>query len=412
MWAFSPTRATGRLPYHGLGAGAPVRDEPERESRRMSAHQADRYGTIVIGGGQAGLAAGYWLARAGASFVILDGEDRVGDVWRKRWDSLRLFTPARYNRLPGMRLPAPPGSYPTKDQMADFLEAYARRFDLPVRNGIRVDRVRKEGDAFVVTAGPTSWTADNVVVATGGYHTPRIPPFADELDDGIVQLHSSDYRRPDQLAPGPTLVVGAGNSGAEIAMEASREHPTWLSGRDTGQEPVQGAGTLVDRLVTPLIWFAAHHVVAVTNPLGRKAREHLLHPPRGVPLARVRRKEIVDAGIERVPRTVGVRDGAPVMEDGRVIEATSVVWCTGFHADYGWIDFPLFDEYGMPRHERGVVPSVPGLYFMGLLLQHTLSSALVGGVGKDARYVVDHMRRSGRIGSPGPAERTVSPLGR
>jgi putative flavoprotein involved in K+ transport len=374
----------------------------------MSTRATERYGTIVIGGGQAGLAAGYWLAKAGASFVILEGADRVGDVWRKRWDSLRLFTPARYNRLPAMGFPAPPGSYPTKDQMADFLESYARRFDLPVRTGIRVDRVRKVGDTFLVTAGPGSWTADNVVVATGSYHTPRIPAFAEELDDSILQLHSSDYRRPDQLARGPTLVVGAGNSGAEIAMEASREHRTWLSGRDTGQEPVRGAGSVVDRLVTPLIWFAAHRLLTVDNPLGRKAREHFLHPPRGVPLARVRRKEIVDAGIERVPRTAGVRDGAPVLEDGRVLDATTVVWSTGFRADFGWIDFPVFDDYGMPQHERGVVPSVPGLYFMGLLFQHTLSSALVGGVGKDARYIVEHMNRSGDSSLPAQTERSAA----
>ncbi len=357
----------------------------------MNGEQTERHDTIVIGGGQAGLAMGYYLAQARRDFVILDENPRVGDVWRNRWDSLRLFTPARYNRLPGMRIPALPGSYPTKDQMADFLEAYAERFELPVRTGTRVEGVRRNGKSFLVTSGARTWEADNVVVAIGAYHAPRIPAFADRLDEGIVQLHSSDYRNLSQLAPGETLVVGAGNSGAEISMEAAREHATWLSGRDTGEEPVSASGTLKDRLITPLIWFAASRVFKVTNPIGRKVREHFLDPPRGVPLARVRRQEILDAGIERVPRTVGVEAGAPKLEDGRVLDVRNVVWCTGFRADFGWIDGLETGEYGMPVHERGVVPSQPGLYFMGLLFQYTLASALVGGVGQDARYIAERI---------------------
>jgi putative flavoprotein involved in K+ transport len=357
----------------------------------MSEQRAERNGTIVIGGGQAGLATGYHLARANRRFVILDENPRVGDVWRNRWDSLRLFTPARYNRLPGMRLPAPPASYPTKDQMADFLETYARKFELPVRTNTRVDRVSRNGGGFVVESGSRTWEADTVVVATGPYHTPRIPAFASELDDDIVQLHSSAYRNPRQLQPGAVLVVGAGNSGAEIAMEASRDHPVWLSGPDPGEEPVSASGSVKDRLITPLIWFAANRVLKVTNPIGRKVREHFLDPPRGIPLARVRRQEIVTAGIERVPRTVGVEDGSPRMEDGRVLDVRNVVWCTGFRADFRWIDLPITGDYGMPVHERGVVPSQPGLYFMGLLFQYTLASALVGGVGRDARYIAEHI---------------------
>ena len=293
-----------------------------------------------------------------------------------------------------MRIPAPPASYPTKDQMADFLESYAERFDLPVRTDTRIEAVRRNGESFVVTSESGSWEAKNVVVATGGYHSPRIPPFASELDDDIVQLHSSAYRNPSQLAPGAVLVVGAGNSGAEISMEASREHATWLSGPDPGEEPVSASGTLKDRLITPIIWFLASRVFKVTNPIGRKVRDHFLDPPRGVPLARVRREEILAAGIERVPRTVGVEDGAPQVEDGRVLDVQNVVWCTGFRPDFSWIDGLETGPYGMPEHHRGVVPSQPGLYFMGLLFQYTLASALVGGVGKDARYIAKHITGS------------------
>lgn len=348
--------------------------------------------TVVIGGGQAGLAVGYHLALSGSPFVILDKNLRVGDSWRNRWDSLRLFTPARYNGLPGIRFPAPPGSYSTKDEVADFLEVYAQRFELPVRADTQIDRVWREAETLVVASGPHTWRTNNVVVATGASHTPRVPPFAAELDDAIFQLHSREYRNPGQLGPGGALVVGAGNSGAEIAMEVSHDHPTWLSGPDTGQEPTR-AGSLPDRLLTPLIWFVASRVTAVTNPIGRKVRDAFLDPPRGIPLGRVRRKDILAAGIERLPRTLGVENGSPRLENGRLLEVSNVIWCTGFVADFSWIDLPVFGEYGLPLHERGVVPSQPGLYFMGQPFQYTLSSALVGGVGRDAHHVVDHIRK-------------------
>ena len=195
----------------------------------------EQLGTVVIGGSQAGLAVGYHLAQRGLSFVILDENDRIGDAWRRRWDSLRLFTPGRYDGLPGMPFPGSPSSYPTKDEAADYLEAYARRFELPVRTGVKVGRLSKVGDRFEVICGEHTLFAENVVVATGAYHNPRVPPFARELDESIVQLHSKEYRNPSQIQEGGVLVVGAGNSGAEIAIELARHHQTWLSGRDTGR---------------------------------------------------------------------------------------------------------------------------------------------------------------------------------
>ena len=346
--------------------------------------------TVVIGGSQSGLAIGYHLMRLGRPFVILDAHDRVGDAWRRRWDSLRLFTTARYDGLPGMPFPAPRRSYPTKDDTADYLEAYAERFHLPVATGVRVDHVSRRGHLFDVAAGERTFSAANVVVATGAYHTPRVPGFADRLDPTILQLHSSAYRNPSQLRDGGVLVVGAGNSGAEIALEASQHHPTWLSGRDTGQEPTR-AGSLPDRLLMPLMWFMASRVLTVTSPIGRKVRDHFLHPPRGIPLGRVRRKDILAAGIERVPRTAGVQEGYPVLDDGRVLDVSNVVWCTGFVLDLSWIDLPIIGDDGYPVHERGVVASQPGLYFVGLPFLHSLSSALVGGVGRDTAHIVDHI---------------------
>lgn len=356
---------------------------------------AERFDTVIIGGGQAGLSAGYHVAKRGRPFVILDANERIGDSWRRRWDSLRVFTPARYDGLPGWAFPAPPRSFPTKEEIADYLEAYAARFDLPVRTGRCVDRLSKEGDRFVVTAGDGRFEADNVVVATGGYQSPRIPSFASELDPNILQMHSTGYRGPAQLRKGGVLVVGAGNSGAEIALEASRDHPTWLSGRDTGQEPTR-PGSGPDRLLMPLIWFLFTHVLTMKTRIGRKVERDLRD--RGIPLARVARKDIAAAGIERVPRVAGMREGVPVLEDGRVLEVANVIWSTGYKLDFRWIDLPVFDEDGRPVHDRGIVASEPGLYFIGLFFLHSLSSALIGGAGRDAEHITEHIASRERNG--------------
>ena len=348
-----------------------------------------QFGTVVIGGSQSGLAVGYHLRQRDLSFVILDENDRIGDAWRKRWNSLRLFTPGRYDGLPGMRFPGSPYSFPTKDETADYLEAYAREFELPVRTGVKVDRLSKAGDRFEVSWGEQTLFAENVVVATGAFNNPKVPAFARELDESIVQLHSKEYRNPSQIQEGGVLVVGAGNSGAEIAIELAPHHKTWLSGPDTGQEPAR-AGSHLDRLITPILWLVATRLTVKMAP-GRKLRDHFLDPPRGIPLGRVRRKDFAPAGIERVPRMTGVMNGCPVLEDGKVLEVSNVIWCTGFTRDYDWIDFSLPHHAGLPIHDRGIVESCPGLYFVGLPFLYSLSSALLGGVGRDAEHIVAHI---------------------
>jgi putative flavoprotein involved in K+ transport len=358
-----------------------------------SASGAEHYETVIIGGGQAGLSVGYHLARRGRRFVILDANQRIGDTWRERWDSLRLFTPARYDGLPGWPFPAPAWSFPTKDEVADYLEAYAARFDLHVRTGVRVDRLSREGDRYVVAAGKNRYEADHVVVASGPYPRPRIPAFAPELDPGIVQLHSSQYRDPSQLRGGGVLVVGAANSGAEIALEVSRDHRTWLSGRHPGQEPFR-PGSRSGRLLLPVVWSMASHVLTVKTPIGRMVRRKFHHggfQSRGLPLARVRPKDLTAAGIQRVPRTAGALGGLPVLEDGRDLEVTNVIWCTGFIPDFAWIDLPVFAQDGGPVHDRGIVGSEPGLYFVGLVFLYALASSLVGGVGTDAEQIAEHI---------------------
>jgi putative flavoprotein involved in K+ transport len=361
---------------------------------------------VVIGGSQAGLAVGYHLRQHRLPFVILDEHARVGDAWRNRWDSLRLFTPGRLNGMPGMPFPGPSFAFPTKDEVADYLEAYAQKFELPVRTGVKVERL-SSANRFDVFYGNEVLSADNVVVATGAFHHPRLPAFAAELDRNIVQFHSREYRNPSQVRKGGVLVVGAGNSGAEIAMELASRHQIWMSGRDTGEEPTR-AGSIPDRLLTPFLWLIATRLT-VRSAAGRKLRDHFLDPPRGIPLGRIRRKDIIAAGIERVGRTTGVRDGYPTIEDGRVLEVSNVIWCTGFTPDFTWIDLRLPTHRGWPIHDRGIVGSVPGLYFVGLPFLYSLSSALLGGVGRDAKYIADRIAATG--GSADRFCREVLPVG-
>jgi putative flavoprotein involved in K+ transport len=349
---------------------------------------SESHETIIVGGGQAGLSVGYHLQRRGRPFLILEAKDRVGDAWRSRWDSLRLFTPAKIDGLDGLRFPAAANHKPTKDEMADYLDAYAARFEFPVRTGVRVSRVSKGDGRFVVEAGGKRLEADNVVVATGSSQVSRVPPYARELDPGIVQLHSSRYRSPSQVQPGAVLVVGVGNSGAEIAVEVARTHPTWLAGKERGHVPFDIDG-LPARFLVYGVRFVEHRVLSRGNPVGRRVTPPLV--ARGKPLVRVKPKHIAAAGIERVPRVTGVRDGLPLLADGRTLDVHTVVWCTGFRLDFSWIDLPVFDDAGVPRHERGITPSEPGLYFVGLPFQYAATSELVPGVGRDAAYLARHI---------------------
>jgi putative flavoprotein involved in K+ transport len=362
-------------------------NEQRRDPREAPA-APERFETVIVGGGQAGLAVGYHLAGRSQRFVILDANQRVGDSWRQRWDSLHLFTPARYDGLPGMPFPAPAWSYPTKEQVADYLETYAAQFQLPVRTGVRVDRLSSDRDRYLVAAGDRRFKADHVVVASGAYQRPRVPAFAAELHPGILQLTPNQYRDPSRLPGGGVLVVGAGNSGAEIAFEISRSRPTWLSGPDTGHIPVR-TGSRADRWLTPPFWWFASRVLDVRTPIGRKVRPKALTTT--APLERVRPKELAAAGVERVPRTVGVRDGRPLLEDGRVMEVATVLWCTGFRPDFSWVDLPVFDQDGAPAHHRGVVGSQPGLYFVGLWFLSAFTSSLLGGVGRDAEHIAEQI---------------------
>lgn len=362
------------------------------------------YDTIVIGAGQAGLATGYYLKQQGRDFAILDANERVGDSWRQRWDSLRLFTPARYDALPGMRFPAPATYFPAKNEMGDYLEQYAQNFKLPTRMGVRVRRLWRQEDRFrleaVTSEGTHCFETKNVVVAMANYQQPHCPPFAVELDPAIVQLHSAHYRNPSQLKEGDVLIVGAGNSGSEIGMELARSgRRVWMAGRDTGQLPFRIDGRFARHTMVPfVVRILFHRVLTVNTPIGRKVRRKVLG--KGGPLIRVKRREMEEAGIQRVGRLAGVRDGKPVLDDGRVLNVSNVLWCTGYRPGFDWIELPIHGDHE-PLHDRGVARGQPGLYFVGLHFQSALSSAMIHGVARDARYVAAHIAaREGAVAQP------------
>jgi putative flavoprotein involved in K+ transport len=342
--------------------------------------------TVIIGAGQAGLATGHHLQRRGREFLILDAATRVGDQWRQQWDTLRLYSPAQYDGLPGLPFPGRKWTFPGKDQVADYLESYAVELGLPMRLETRVEALDPAPDGgYVVTTSTGTLTCDNVVVATGTFgKTPAVPDFAADLDPSILQLHSSEYRRPAQLRDGPVLVVGASHSGTDVAYEVAESRPTILAGRDCGQIPFRIEGKAM-HVVFPMLIFVWRHILTRRTPMGRHEMANIRF--HGGPMLRVKRSDLAARGVERLTdRVTGVSGGRPVVGD-RPVDVANVVWATGFRQTFDWIHLPIVGDDGWPVEMRGVVQSAPGLFFCGLSFQYAFSSMVLPGVGRDADYV-------------------------
>lgn len=343
---------------------------------------------VVVGAGQAGLATAFHLDRRDVPFVALADDERIGDTWRDRWDSLELFTPAFYDGLPGLLFPADPEYLPHKSEMADYLETYARHFEFPVRLSTQVTRLERSDGLFYLETTRGPYTADAVVVATGAHSTPSIPPFADDLPAAVDALHSSEYHNPDQLGTGEVLVVGAGNSGTQIAAELGErgDRRVWLAGPDTGTLPRRLLGRDVYRFLAPTVLR-----ISRSSFIGRRLHARMADSGDPVFADQARRLERTD--VERLGRVVGVEDDRLVTVDGERVSPETVVWATGFRPDYPWIGLDVFGPDGAPEHDRGEVPNAPGLYFVGLRWQTRASSSLIGGVGRDAAHVADRIAR-------------------
>lgn len=348
--------------------------------------------TIIIGGGQAGLSVGYGLAKAGRSFMILDANKRIGDAWRNRWDSLKLFTPVYLNGLDGMPFPGKRHIFITKDEMADYLEKYSEKFKLPVITNTRVDRLYENEQGFEVEAGNQTFKAKKVVIAMSNYQKPKVPEFVKYINPEIRQLHSKDYRNPSQLRDGSVLIVGAGNSGADIALELANERQTYLSGRDVGHVPFRIESVIARYLLIRLVRFVGHHILTIRTGIGRKIRPRVLIT--GGPLVRVKPCDLIAAGVERVPRVIGAKQGLPLLDDNRTLKVQNIIWSTGFTPGFSWIDLPIFESTQEPEHVRGVVIKKPGLFFVGLNFLYSMTSDTITGTRRDAKYIVRQILNS------------------
>jgi putative flavoprotein involved in K+ transport len=346
----------------------------------------EQWDTIIIGAGQAGLATGYHLQKLKNNFIIIDSADRIGDSWRQRWDSLRLFTPSQYDGLPGFQYPALKGTYPSKNELADYLEEYSKRFNLPVRMGVVVIKLGKRLKGFEIITTAGTMLCNKVVIATGAFHKPKIPAFAKELDESIFQIHSSEYMNPQTLPPGNVLVVGSGVSGVEIAVELSTSRHTLIS----GHPPLHIPDPLL-KYAGRFYWWFINNVLTVSTPMGRKVKQKVLKG--GSPLIRISVGDLERAGVARMERVSGIENGKPKLTDGRIISVSSIVWATGYKPDFSWIDMPVINEKGWPLSKKGVSTQVEGLYFIGMLFQRSLSSSLVGGVGRDADFIARHIQQ-------------------
>lgn len=344
---------------------------------------------LVIGGSQAGLAAGYYLKKAGIPHLIIDAHSAIGDSWRNRWDSLRTFSPAVFNSLPGVPFPAPKNYMPDKNEMAAYLSAYASKFALPVQLNTRAQRLSREGALFVTETSAGVIHSQNVIVATGAYHEPYVPPVAQKLDQRIIQLHSKDYKNPAQLPEGKILVVGTGASGVQIATELAQEREVVLSGKINNSLPRTVLGIDIFYWLYRLGIFT----IPVNSFIGKQVKKRNFS--KGDELLGIDMQQVIkDYNIKHYLKFVDVKGKELIFENGTERGVNGIVWCTGYRPNYQWIDLDILGNDQYPDHVNGITKQVPGLYFVGLRYQSRINSSLIGGVGKDAEYIVKHIGTS------------------
>lgn len=336
------------------------------------------------------MAMGKLLKDARIDYCIIGAEKNIGDTWRLRYDSLRLFTPRWLNQLPCGRLPVKldPNGYPDKNEIADYLENYAFVHELVMQLNTCVVDLRRNKKGFLLKTTDGQWQARTVVLATGPFQKPSRPAFADRLSDTVTQLHTAQYQNSKQLQPGNVVIVGAGNSGAQIAVELCEQgtHELALSaGGSLAFMPQSLLGKSIFWWFRRLGVYRAHINTAIGWRLSQRPD----------PIIGKSLKKYINSGTVTLhPRCVGADSNALLFADGTRLTVNNVIWATGFKPDYPWLNIPdVLTPEGRPSHQRGQT-AVPGLYFLGLPWQYSRKSALIGGVGDDARYLLSLLQQN------------------
>jgi putative flavoprotein involved in K+ transport len=355
------------------------------------------YDVLVIGGGQAGLAAGYHLQRAGLTFAILEGAPEAGGSWPHYYDSLRLFSSVGRSSLPGLPFPGDPRHYPARDEVVTYLQQYVRHFQLPLFTSTYVERVERTDAGFrVLATGGTVYQARGVIAATGAFHQPYTPQRPGQ---GYFQgqvLHAAAYRHPMPFVGQRVVVVGAGNSAIQIGVELARVAHVTLATR----APIRfRRQQIFGRDVHHWAWLLGLDRL----PLGPGAA----HAATGVLDAGVYQAAVAAGQPDRRPMFTYFTAAGVVWEDRTEEPVDTVIYATGYRPSLGYLaDLGALDADGQPVHRRGISVVVPGLAYVGLSNQWTYASATLRGVGPDAGYVVQHLRQHLRSTEPAQQGRT------
>ncbi|WP_243355233.1 flavin-containing monooxygenase [Bacillus litorisediminis] len=346
------------------------------------------FDVVVVGAGQAGIAMGYYLKEAGLSFLLLDANSQIGDSWRQRYESLVLFTPRAYSSLPGLPMRGDQEGFPSKDEMAAYLEEYVKHFNLPVMLDTIVKKVSKNDRGFEISTNHGVLGAKQVVIASGAFQKPYIPILFNESESDLFQIHSSSYRSPSQIPDGPVLVVGGGNSGAQIAAELTDDREVFMA----VSHPFK---FLPLRVLGKSIFFWLERFGLLHAGIDTKKGKWFQKQSDPI-FGKELKSLLAQKKITLKPRVEKIQSNEVIFADKSKQSIRNIIWATGFTPSYDWIDIDgVTSRDGKPIHKRGLSP-VKGLYFIGLPWQYQRGSALICGVGRDAKFLISYVRQSNR----------------
>lgn len=344
---------------------------------------------IIIGAGQAGLAIAYYLNQHNLNYLIVDANEETGAPWLKRWDSLKLFTPSEFNNLPGMKFPHKKGYYANKYEVANYLKAYVKKFNIPIEFNHKITSLKKEKGVYKLKSEHKEFEAKHVIVATGPFHKPFTPRCHTKISNDIRQIHSEHYKSPNQLQDGKTLVVGAGDSGVQILEEISNtKRDVYFSGNtNINSIPQEILGKTLWWWFSKIGFLSAHKYTWIGKKLSMGGQ-----PVIGTDVKTLFKKDNVTC----VGRTLNADEHTIFFDKQNVNDIKNIIWATGFKPNFQWIDGIEFDNDLYPKNYRGI-GELDGLYFIGLPWLYTRGSATLGGVKKDAKHLSKYIMKKEKL---------------